>query len=85
VPRFELWRQHQVYMQERFHWFGRGPEPAPGEPRWRQLQEATKRWLHELPASEQERSLAGAISIAWQTRLVISAAIIVVPEPLNGS
>jgi hypothetical protein len=26
-----------------------------------------------------------AISIAWQTRPVISAAIIVVPEPLNGS
>jgi hypothetical protein len=27
----------------------------------------------------------GAISIAWHTRPVISAAIIVVPEPLNGS
>jgi len=26
-----------------------------------------------------------AISIAWQTRPVISAAMIVVPEPLNGS
>src|ERR1700751_1293610 len=28
---------------------------------------------------------AGAISIAWHTQPVISAPIIVVPEPLNGS
>ena len=31
------------------------------------------------------QAVGGAISIAWHTRSVISAAIIVVPEPLNGS
>jgi hypothetical protein len=44
----ELRRRYGIYVRERFRWWGKGPKPTAGSPRFEQLVEASVAWSMTL-------------------------------------